>query len=278
MKGTLAYEVLEIIRYWRNISRLPKATFTVEKITFGAHSLQFGLLCIPDGATRPEKLVYYLHGGGWVFGNPGMFLANAYPFIERGYWVFLPTYRRVPRYNYLHMEEDVSLSLSKLKSELNLSGVEDFSWMIGGMSAGANLAANLSLDPKLLSELGRPLQDLKGSFLCGPPLSLERMKKTPILRIFAGKQSSSLFKKANPIEKLDAPVLCPYFIVQGTKDGLVQWYNVKTFVEKFRSTQNAELVYHEIEGGTHLAAVSWTYLGDPLREKLMAWVQEKMEA
>ncbi|MCB0662028.1 MAG: alpha/beta hydrolase [Saprospiraceae bacterium] len=277
MKGTIAYEILEIIRYWKTISGMPKASFKIEKIKFGAHALQYGLLCIPEGSTVPEKLVYYLHGGGWMFGNPGMFLANAYPFIERGYWVFLPTYRRVPKYNYFHMEEDVSRSLEQLNAELNLSNKEDFSWMIGGVSAGANLAANLSLDPNLMASLGRPITELKGTFLCGPPLELREMKNTPVLRFFAGKETSELFKKANPIDKLEKGAHSPYFIIQGTKDGLVRWKNVLSFVERFKETQNQELIYHEIENGTHLDAVKWTYLGHPLRAKLMDWVVEKME-
>ncbi|MEZ5059707.1 MAG: alpha/beta hydrolase [Saprospiraceae bacterium] len=278
MKGTLAYEVLEIIKYWRNIAGIASVPAKIEKIKFGAHASQYGLLCTPLENPSPNRLVYYLHGGGWIFGNPGMFLANGYPFLEKGYAVFLPTYRKVPRFNYSHMKEDVSQSLIVLKERLELEAKAEFAWMVGGMSAGANLAANLSLEKNLLTKIGRPLDDFKGTFLCGPPVDLNFMNKSPVLRFFAGKSNSALFKDANPVEKLKNGTNGPFFIIQGTKDGLVQWRNVVSFVKQFKETQDQELKYKEMKNGTHLDAVAWTYKESELRTELIDWVTSKMEA
>ena len=62
-----------------------------------------------------------------------------------------------------------------------------------------------------------------GLFLCGAPLDLTKMRKTPPLYWFAGSRDSERFQAANPISYLKEENLLPTLFLHGTSDGLVEY-------------------------------------------------------
>lgn len=99
----------------------------------------------PEGADPYGALVYF-HGGGWVVGTtdtyqvPCRALANA-----TGCKVFAPTYRMAPEYRYPAAAEDCYATFSWIAANAERLGVDPTKIVIGGDSAGGNLAAAVSL-------------------------------------------------------------------------------------------------------------------------------------
>lgn len=111
------------------------------------------------GAAGPLPLLVWLHGGGWVLGsieshdNVCRFLADRGPLV-----VLSVGYRLAPEAKAPSQQADVAAALAWAESEAASLGADPSRIIIGGDSAGGNLAALGALDarsggPKLAGQL-----------------------------------------------------------------------------------------------------------------------------
>ena len=111
------------------------------------------------GASGPLPLIVWLHGGGWVLGsieshdNVCRFLADRGPLI-----VLSVGYRLAPEARAPSQQADVAAALAWAASEAASLGADPTRIIIGGDSAGGNLAALGALEarsvgPKLAGQL-----------------------------------------------------------------------------------------------------------------------------
>ena len=123
-----------------------------------------------SGHPRPERVLLYFHGGGYVLGNPG----THRDFIARlvdttGWGAVAPQYRLAPRHRYPAAVDDAEQAYRTLLA----GGVDPAKVVLAGDSAGGGLSMALLVR---LRTLGLPMPG--GAILFSPYLDLEHTTYT----------------------------------------------------------------------------------------------------
>ncbi len=270
-KGTNLHEIIRLPKYNYNAKTAKRNDMLMEKYSFGSHYRQYLVLFLPKHREVTQKeVILYFHGGGWTFGNPMMFRCNAQFFVDLGYVVVMPTYRRLPFYRAPDMHKDTILALKKTMTILKSKGLGDKKIIIAGLSSGAHLAALLAFNHTNHLDFDFPKERLAGVMLFGAPLDLSKMAMTPVLWRLAGNHNRDLFQKSNPVIFLTKSESTPVLLIHGTKDGLVNYKSALSFAEKYRAKL---LTFHTIENGTHLDAGNWIFEEGKVRNVVLKWLK-----
>lgn len=97
-------------------------------------------LTLMPRAAQQNRVLYYIHGGGFVFGSPDTHRAMAATLARKlGAWAVLPRYRRAPEAAFPAAPNDVRSAWDGLIA----SGVAPSNVVLGGDSAGGALAFGL---------------------------------------------------------------------------------------------------------------------------------------
>lgn len=275
-KRTNVHEVLHIPIFWLRSFFIKKDNVITRKISFGKHRQQYLLFYEPKkNKANKQHIILFYHGGGWVSGSPEILKAAAQFFADQGYISVFSNYRKAPFHSHTEMREDLTLGIQvveNLKQELNLG---DKKIIIGGMSAGANLAALLAFQKEELEKIKYDSQLISGVFLCGPPIDIDQMKWSIPLHLFAGKRGADKFYQANPVNHFSKNKDLPILIIHGKQDGLVPYHNVISFLKKTKTTNAAHVQLFTMEEGTHMRAASWSYEDNEVRQVILAWLAER---
>jgi acetyl esterase/lipase len=289
-KGNPLHEIIQLPAYLAKTLRIPVKSMLEEKHRYGNHPRQYLLFFKPTPKTpKRNQVILYLHGGGWQFGKPEMFRANAKVFTDQGYAVFCISYRRIPFHDFSDIHEDLSNGLTKVLQLMEADGLGGNRICLGGMSAGAHLVAMLLYDRENLAHLGlradvpstprskfiegRGQTLFSGIFLCGAPLDLRQMRRSITLRALAGKRNSPSFKRANPIEFLQADEQTPVLAIHATRDGLVEYAAGQSFAERLKEINPNIVQFHTIENGIHLEAGTWVMEDNEIRKMILNFVE-----
>ena len=133
----------------RVFSGVPKTGYRMldVKIYAEEHNREIPVRTFLPNDQKHDEPILFFHGGGWVFGdietynNPCIHLAEA-----TGRVVYSVDYRLAPEHPYPAGLDDCYRVAERLPAMLEQRGIPPFSqWIIMGDSAGANLAAGLSL-------------------------------------------------------------------------------------------------------------------------------------
>lgn len=153
--------------YWRD-----PIVSVQHRIAFGTDRRQYLLYFEPlPNTTRKNTWIVFYHGGGWYLGRPAMFPQIIDFFVRLGYPVVLPAYRLCPKYNFTHMREDLNAALKTTLQLMEETTGAPQKMVIGGMSAGANLAAHLAFNTEVLKNHGGGLSLCRFSVLRWPARS-----------------------------------------------------------------------------------------------------------
>lgn len=97
-----------------------------------------------DGSVAP--ILFYIHGGGWAFGNADMFAANLRWFADNGWLVMSIDYRLATAANptWDKAPKDVACALAWTAQNALRFGGDARHIVVFGESAGGNLAINLA--------------------------------------------------------------------------------------------------------------------------------------
>ena len=132
---------------------VPYATPTQERNTLDIHA--------PAGA-KDLPVVFWIHGGGWQAGSkadvqlkPRLFTANGCVFVATNY-------RLLPQVDMGTLIRDVARSLGWVHRNIAAHGGDPRRIFVMGHSAGAQLAALLCTDDRLLRAEGVPFSALRG--------------------------------------------------------------------------------------------------------------------
>jgi acetyl esterase/lipase len=274
-KGTNFYEIAQLPYYNYLAQTARKKDMFALRHEFGKHKRQYLLFFTPKDGVVNDEIIVYFHGGGWTLGSPEMFRSNAQFFVDLGYAVVMPSYRRLPFYRSADMVEDARMAMDKVQEITRAKKWEDKKFLIGGMSSGAHLAALLAYDRDHWPQIPFYKSQLAGIFLFGPPLDLRQMAWTPILWRLAGSRKKPYFDEANPITFVQPGDDIPTIIVHGTNDGLVNYHSTESFLKK-RGTKN--LFLHTIDQGSHMDAAYWVFRENEIQKVVLKWFEEQSNA
>jgi acetyl esterase/lipase len=115
----------------------------------------------PDGAHN-LPVVFWIHGGGWQAGDRTSVQLKPTAFVNKGL-VFVSTgYRLLPNVEMLDIFHDVAKSLHWVHDHIAELGGDPNRILVMGHSAGAQLAALISIDDRYLKAEGLSLAIVKG--------------------------------------------------------------------------------------------------------------------
>jgi len=200
----------------------------------------------------------WFHGGAWQFGAPERLCAFGEFFYQRGYTVYMPSHRRLPRFGGTTVLADAWAALKLLQQRVSTPP----QLFLGGMSSGGHLATLALLRQREWLGAGR----IHGLLACGAPLSLGHLASSPSRRRFAGRPNSWIDNGLDPAtllrqsaSSLDSSLLVNALILHGTRDGLVPWESAAAFVNEARRLKWSALKFHCIPNGGHLDAARWVW-------------------
>jgi len=252
LKGTLIYELLSLPNYWRKVWSVPTSSLSIDKYKFGQQRRQYYLKVVgPESIS--DKVAIYLHGGGWLFGTPEAFIQNAMVFTNLGYTVYMPSYRRLPIYEFQAMYSDLKNALRHIKQQ-RIESINHL--IIAGMSAGAHLGAILALDKKIDWKEQLDSKNPSAYIGVGAPLELKEMWQSPVIKLLTRKG----YLAANPTQYLhpDAPTL---FSLSAGKDGIVNCQSQLSF-ERRAESLGLEIQTHHIDNKSHMEIAEWSIPGN----------------
>jgi acetyl esterase/lipase len=271
IRGTLLHELLNLPIYWKEVKASPALPYSLNKLPFGNHPRQYCLIAEPT--TSPVGWIIYWHGGGWQFGSPEQFQKTALPWLDAGYGVVLPSYRRLPWYDYRAIRNDTIKALATCRNYWESQQENPYPPVILlGMSAGGHLAAITGLDTGIWQQADWQSTQVKGVVACGGVLDFSSMKNNPIIRLLAGAAKSKTYVMANPTAQLSAQQrdLPPFLLIHGSKDGMVPYQTALGFQKRYLSHPSktaCDLI--TLPEGTHLDAARWMFHDTPLRQTIL---------
>lgn len=107
-------------------------------------------------------VVFWIHGGGWQTGDKSDVAIKPKYFTDKGYLFVACNYRLLPDVSMEMLIEDVASALHWVHREIASHGGNPESIIVGGHSAGAQLAALLCIDDRYLKANKTPVSFLKG--------------------------------------------------------------------------------------------------------------------
>ncbi len=124
----------------------------------------------PTGkATKPRDVVIFFYGGSWNSGDRALYGFAGRALAERGYLVVIPDYRLVPDVRFPGFVEDGAAAVAWVRAHAKAYGGNPERIHLTGHSAGAHIAALLSLDPEWLAKAQVPKDSIKSFVgLAGP--------------------------------------------------------------------------------------------------------------
>ncbi len=135
-------------------------------IAYGEGTRRMLDIYAPNGDVRDRQVIVFFYGGSWSSGT-----RKEYDFIGRalaaqGFVVVIPDYRLVPEVRYPDFLKDGASAVRWTRMHIHRFGGDGERIVLAGHSAGAYIAAMLSLDPHWLGVDRQAVRGLVG--LAGP--------------------------------------------------------------------------------------------------------------
>ncbi len=215
----------------------------------------------PAGYAAAEKapIVLFLYGGSWQQGDRGQYRFVGTSLAKRGLTVVIPDYRLYPSVRFPKFMDDaadayrwvwVNLAIQKTGPPRPI--------IVMGHSAGANMAALLTLDTSYLAKRNPGMAKPAALIGLAGPYAFDPTTTASVKDVFHGLKNSD---EARPIAfvKEGAP---PTLLLHGTGDETVKLTNMRDFA-KALETAGDQVEQHELDGIGHMGLL--TAIAKPLR-------------
>jgi acetyl esterase/lipase len=202
---------------------------------------------------KPAGIVVFFYGGSWQHGAKGEYLFVGQALASRGYIAVLPDYRLYPQVKFPAFVQDGALAIRWVHDHARQIGGDPSHIYLMGHSAGAHIAALLTLDPRYLQAVKLKRSDIRATVgLAGPydfPVS-------PGFRKLFGATSTTqpMNPAMEPINFVDGHEP-PMLLLQGGGDTTVEPGNAIRLAAKIRkSGGQVQLIIYPKRGHVSLVA------------------------
>lgn len=126
-------------------------------IAFGPQDRQKLDIWVPTAPSKtPRDVIVFFYGGSWNSGDRELYGFVGRALAARGYIVVLPDYRLVPEVRFPGFVEDGAAAVAWVQKNITTYGGNPARINLSGHSAGAHIAALLTLDRHWLKAAGAP--------------------------------------------------------------------------------------------------------------------------
>ena len=278
------HKVIDYIR--ENLSYYPiyfrllfktKKEFTPERVDYGTDKEQYFLYYEPKERVS-DKIVIWIHGGGWNAGNPRFFDYVGQCMARQGYRFVSIGYRLSPKNKYPAQIIDVCNAYNAAIKYLNDKGIDTSKVIVSGPSAGAHLSSILCYSKKVQDEYKVDVSNVIGYIGVGGPYSF-RESQSMTLKMLLGMLFAKGYDRteAEPWSLMTKNHI-PMLLIQSRHDGLIEFECAEDLAGKAEMVGNSCEIYEvEDKRNTH----SWYTAGYFLFErnesktldKYMTWIE-----
>ncbi len=254
-----------------------KKEVVAEYVSFGKHKDQYFLYYEPNEVCS-DKIVIWVHGGGWNAGTPKYFDFVGQTMASYGYRFVSIGYRLSPKYKYPCQIEDVCQGYKAAIRFLQEKNIDTSKIIVSGPSAGAHLSSILVYNCDIQERMHVDISKVIGFVGVGGPYSFSTKTtlsvKILLHELFSKRYDRSEGEPCSLMNKSDIPML----LIQSKHDGLIDYSCAEIFYKKALELGNkAELYSVEDRHNTH----SWYTAGMFLESreqnkalnKLLTWIE-----
>jgi len=136
-------------------------------------------------ANRAQPVVVFFYGGAWQEGERGDYLFMAEALARRGYVVVVPDYRVWPEVNYPDFLHDGAAAVAWTHRHIAQYGGDPAQLFVMGHSAGAHIAAMLTLDQQYLARQRLSNSAIRGFVGLAGPYDFLPLTEPNVIALFA---------------------------------------------------------------------------------------------
>jgi acetyl esterase/lipase len=188
-------------------------------IAYGSDPLQRLDVYAPEGAAvEPRPVVVFWHGGRWREGDKADYRFVGAALAESGYVTVVANYRHYPQVKMPGFMQDAARAALFAAAHAHEYGGARERLYLMGHSAGAHLAALLTLDPRYFAAAGQAAPHIAGVIGLSGPYDFLPLLEPDDQDMFG---PPPLYPESQPINfvRADAP---PMLLVQGQDDETVK--------------------------------------------------------
>lgn len=234
-----------------------KKEITPERVDFGNDKEQYFLYYEPAKIVS-DKIVVWIHGGGWNAGSPSQFDYVGQAMAQYGYRFVSIGYRLSTKYKYPAQIEDVCKGFNASMKFLLDKGIDTSKVIVSGPSAGAHLSSILCYSSMVQALYNVDVSNVIGYVGFGGPYSF-RKDSTKTQKMLV----SMLFPKdydrlgGEPWSLMSESHI-PMLLIHSRHDSIVVFECAEDFAEKAKTVGNKCEIYEvEDKKNTH----SWYTAG-----------------
>jgi len=176
----------------------------------------------PAGERRP--VVVFWHGGRWSDGDKSQYRFVGAALAELGYVTIVPNYRLYPRVKMPGFMQDSARAAAWAANYARESGNANHFFLMGH-SAGAHLAALVTLDQRYFSAVGAAVPHISGVIGLSGPYDFLPLLEADLQDMFGPPELYPLSQPINFV-RANAP---PMLLVHGERDETVLPKNTRNF-------------------------------------------------
>jgi acetyl esterase/lipase len=207
-----------------------------------------------------RTVVLFFYGGSWRGGSRENYRFVGEALTSRGYVAVIPDYRVHPEAVYPTFVEDGAAALRWTTDNIARYGGNAERIVVMGHSAGAHIAALLSLDRSFLAAAGLPPAIIKGFVGLAGPYSFDPLEWRVTRAVFGHLQEPSIVRPVR-YARADAP---PMLLLHGDEDTTVGPYNSADMTAALRGV-NAPVRHVVYKDVAHIGIV--LALAAPFRDR-----------
>ena len=262
--------------YYRLLFKTKKDV-TPEYVSYGGDKEQYFLYYEPAKPVS-DKVVVWVHGGGWNAGNPKYFDYVGQNMARAGYRFVSIGYRLSPKNKYPAQIEDVCAAYNAAIRYLKEKGIDTTKIILSGPSAGAHLSSIMCYSKATQKKYNVDVSGIISYVGFGGPYSF-RKSMSLTLKMLLGMLFAKGYdrKEAEPWSLMDSSNI-PMLLIQSRHDGLIEFGCAEDFANKAKTVGNSCEIYEvEDKKNTH----SWYTAGCFLFERgenktlnrFMTWIE-----
>jgi acetyl esterase/lipase len=210
-------------------------------VAFDTNGNRLDIWANPALSDSPRPVLVFFYGGGWAHGTRTEYSYAARPFVEAGYIVVLPDYRKVPEVRFPGFVQDSAAAVKWVQANISKYGGDPDRVSVAGHSAGAYNALMLALDEQWLGD--KPVQ--AAISMAGPadfyPFTTKRGKDA------MGQWPDPAETQPISFVRKDAP---PILLIHGSADIVVRIRNANSLLAKQKAA-GGDIRLVALEGASH---------------------------
>ena len=216
-------------------------------VPYGTHERQKLDIYTPTKKQKSTDIIIFIYGGSWKSGEKSNYRFIAQPFTKAGFVTIVPNYRLYPEVRFPEFNKDVAKAVAWVHQNFSRSK-DSKNIILVGHSAGAHIAALISLNPNYLEAEGLSPSIIKSWVSLAGPLAFDPLKTKSTRPIF--ETSKDDIKQAQPVTFADrnSP---PVLLIHGKEDKTVYEKNSLLMSMALKKNGN-RVIQKSIEGLGHL--------------------------